>query len=83
MYIHPRPDQELAIQEAIRVGLIENEIDALDIGLESLRHKLTKFGSNNLRHTPQEAATHIRELRKGNSLPDGVTIRDLINEGRA
>ncbi len=25
----------------------------------------------------------IRELRKGNILPEGVTIRDLINEGRA
>lgn len=33
--------------------------------------------------TPQEAAAHIRELRKGNFLPNGVTIYDLINEGRA
>ena len=33
--------------------------------------------------THQEAAAHIRELRKGNFLPDGVTIYDLINEGRA
>lgn len=29
------------------------------------------------------AAARIRELRKGNLLPAGVTIRDLINEGRA
>ncbi len=29
------------------------------------------------------AAERIRELRKGNFLPEGVTIRDLIDEGRA
>jgi predicted DNA-binding protein len=28
------------------------------------------------------AAAQIRELRKGNILPEGVTIRDLITEGR-
>ncbi|MEI6730807.1 MAG: hypothetical protein WCL30_06060 [Pseudomonadota bacterium] len=33
--------------------------------------------------TPQQAAAHIRESRKGNALPKGVTIEDLINEGRA
>ena len=29
------------------------------------------------------AAAQIRKLRKGTLLPEGVTIRDLINEGRA
>ena len=33
-------------------------------------------------HTPAEAAARILELRKGNLLPPGVTIRDLINFGR-
>jgi predicted transcriptional regulator len=33
--------------------------------------------------TPAEAAARIRELRKGNRLPDGDTIKDLINYGRA
>ncbi|MGD0959190.1 MAG: hypothetical protein ABSB19_05220 [Methylomonas sp.] len=42
MNIHPRPDQELAIQEAIRAGLINNEIDALDIGLEILKKILRR-----------------------------------------
>lgn len=83
MNIHPRPDQELAIQEAMKAGLIASEIDALDIGLESLRDKLNKTATDNLRRTPQQAAKHIREQRKGNFLPNGVTIRDLINEGRA
>jgi hypothetical protein len=35
------------------------------------------------RKTPAEAVAHIRELRNGNRLPAGVTIKDLINEGRA
>lgn len=35
------------------------------------------------KHTPAEAAARIRELRKGNRLPDGETVKDLINYGRA
>jgi hypothetical protein len=34
-------------------------------------------------HTPAEAVARILELRKGNRLPEGVTIKDLINYGRA
>jgi hypothetical protein len=34
-------------------------------------------------HTPAEATTRIRELRKGNFLPEGETIEGLINHGRA
>jgi hypothetical protein len=34
-------------------------------------------------HTPAEAAARILELRKGNLLPPGVTIKDLIDFGRA
>jgi predicted transcriptional regulator len=34
-------------------------------------------------HTPAAAAARILELRKGNFLPPGVTIEDLINFGRA
>ncbi len=35
------------------------------------------------RKTPSEAVAHIRQSREGNRLPAGVTIKDLINEGRA
>ena len=34
-------------------------------------------------HAPAEAAARILELRKGNLLPPGMTIEDLINFGRA
>lgn len=33
--------------------------------------------------TPQAAVARILELRKGNRLPEGETIKDLINYGRA
>ncbi len=35
------------------------------------------------KHTPAQAAARIRELRKGNLLPEGETIKHLINYGRA
>ena len=33
--------------------------------------------------TPQQAAARIRELRRGNVLPDGVTLRELMTYRRA
>ncbi len=83
MNISPRPDQELTIQQALKAGLISNEVEILDIGLESLRHKLALCENEVLPCTLREAVEHIRRLRKGNTLPNGVTIRDLIDEGRA
>jgi len=40
MIIHPRPDQEFKIHEAMRSGLIENEAELLDLGFESLQQRL-------------------------------------------
>jgi hypothetical protein len=40
MIIHPRPDQEFKIHEAMRFGLIKNEAELLDIGLEILQQRL-------------------------------------------
>jgi hypothetical protein len=34
-------------------------------------------------HTPAEAAARVLELRKGNMLPEGETIKVLINYGWA
>lgn len=59
-------------------------------GLESLRQGKGLDGEaimakllEQIRHTPAEAAARILELRKGNILPEGETIKDLINHGRA
>lgn len=40
MIIQPRPDQEFKIHEAMRSGLINNEAELLDLGLESLQQRL-------------------------------------------
>ena len=42
------------------------------------RHPLAADSQNGL-----AAAEQLRELRKGTLLPEGVAIRDLINEDRA
>jgi predicted transcriptional regulator len=34
-------------------------------------------------HSPAQAAARIRRLREGTFLPEGETIEDLINYGRA
>lgn len=78
MTLHLRPDQEQRIEEAIRAGLIDSFDQVIEAGLEKFslpRHKTAK--------TAQEAAEHIREARKGNFLPEEMTIRSMINEGRA
>jgi metal-responsive CopG/Arc/MetJ family transcriptional regulator len=35
------------------------------------------------RRSPAEALARMRERRRGNILPDGATIRDLMTHGRA
>ncbi len=63
--------------------LPEKTIEGIATAQMDARHDYLNAIAENSNRTPQEAAAHIRELRKGNTLPDGVTIHDLINEGRA
>jgi hypothetical protein len=52
----------------------------------ALREKSPNIGqisTRKLARTRAEAVAHIREARKGNRLPEGITIRDLIDQGRA
>jgi hypothetical protein len=56
--------------------------DALERYLTDWRNR-TGHGQKKAGKTPVEAAARLRELRKGNVLPDGVTIRDLMTHGRA
>jgi hypothetical protein len=44
MTIHPRPDQETQIQEAMRAGLIRSAEDVIDVGLEHLRERAPSGG---------------------------------------
>jgi hypothetical protein len=39
--IHPRPDQEVKIREALQAGLIKSAEDVIDAGLEHLRDRIS------------------------------------------
>jgi Arc/MetJ-type ribon-helix-helix transcriptional regulator len=82
MTIHVKLETEKLVREALQNGRF-GSVD--EIIVEGVRSRLEKPMPSNgkARKTPAEAVAHIRELRKGNRLPAGVTIKDLINEGRA
>jgi hypothetical protein len=80
MTIRPRLDQKMRIQEAIEVGLVHSAEEIIDAGLEHLS------AGPSAGESPDKvralAAARIRESRKGVTL-GGLTIRALIDEGRA
>ena len=78
MTIHLKPEQERILHDALSQGRFRSLEEALDQAIRSIADL-----QDSRQLTPRAAAEHIRELRKGNVLPAGVTIRDLIDEGRA
>lgn len=56
---------------------------AREVFLRGLKAKATLIASRSRNAQGQEAAARMLELRQNNMLPDGVTIQDLIREGRA
>jgi hypothetical protein len=82
MEIHLAPDQEAHLAAlAASAGRSPDEIvsEAVALWEERQASRLTREP----KHTPAEAAARILELRKGNILPEGETIKSLINFGRA
>ena len=78
MTIHLKPEQERILHDALSQGRFRSLEEALDQAIRSIADV-----EDSPPLTSRAAAEHIRELRKGNVLPAGVTIRDLIDEGRA
>ena len=83
MEIRLAPDQEAHLAAlAARVGR-----SAADLVQQTLteweERQAEREAPTRPQHSPAEAAARIRELRKGNMLPAGATIKDLINYGRA
>ncbi len=72
--IKPEVQAELARQAAARGRVVEAYVASL---LEEAVHLPTGFD----KQRAQAAAERIRELRQGVTL-DGLTIRELIDEGR-
>jgi hypothetical protein len=80
--INLKPETERLVQEELQNGRFHSVDEMIVDGIEARR--VGKPLSRELRRkTPAEAVAHIREIRQGNRLPAGVTIKDLINEGRA
>lgn len=82
MMINVKPETELLVQEELRNGHFHSVDEMIVEGVHA-RREGKPLSHEAGRKTPAEAIAHIRELRRGNRLPAGVTIKDLINEGRA
>jgi hypothetical protein len=72
------PALEALIHERLSNGTFHDVDELLTKALESLPATAPPR-----RKTRAEAIAHIRQSREGNHLPPGVTVKDLINEGRA
>jgi len=82
MTINLKPETERLVREELQNGHFCSVDEMIVEGVQARREG--KLLSREVRRkTPAEAVAHIRELRQGNRLPAGITIKDLINEGRA
>ena len=82
MTINLKPETERLVQEELQNGHFGSVDEMIVEGVQA-RREGKPLSLEARRKTPAEAVAHIRELREGNRLPAGVTIKDLINEGRA
>ncbi len=82
MTINLNPETERLVQEALQNGYFRSVDEMIVEGVQT-RREAKPLSREVKRKTRAEAVAHIRELRQGNRLPAGVTIKDLINEGRA
>lgn len=83
MNVELTPEQKAIVQQAIQSGRITREEDAVheafSLWVERERAETSKPHS---RESARSAAARILALREGNILPEGVTIRSLIDAGR-
>ena len=78
MTINLTPEQERAIQEAIRSGLVRSVDEFIDSALGALSHRNGGFDKAKARL----AGARIREIRKGVQLDlKGMSIRELAHIG--
>ena len=82
MTVNLKPETERLVLEELQNGHFRNVDEIILEGVRA-RREGKPLSSPAVRKTPAEAVAHIRQMRQGNRLPAGVTIKDLINEGRA
>lgn len=81
MTINLKPETEQLVQQELQNGNFRSVDEMIVEGVQARRGG--KLLSSAHRRTAAETVARIRELRQGNRLPAGVTIKDLIDEGRA
>ena len=82
MTVNLKPETEQLVQEHLQNGHFRSVDEMIVEGVQA-RREGKPLSREVARKSPAEAVAHIRKLRRGNWLPAGVTIKDLINEGRA
>lgn len=75
MTVNLTPHAEELLRQLVHGGSPEQVVE------EALERLVAEQESTEKRMTPQEAVDRIRELRKGVTL-SGISVRELINEGR-
>ena len=78
MIITLKPDTERLINEELKRGHYKDAEEVIQRALQTL-HAAHQVSPSQI-HECQEAAAHIRELRKGVTL-GGLNMQDLIHEG--
>jgi Arc/MetJ-type ribon-helix-helix transcriptional regulator len=87
MTVELKPDTERLVREEIQSGHFRSVDEVIIQGIHALREKFKESQMTSAPEKPArtrgDAAAHMRAAGVGNRLPEGVTLRDLINEGRA
>ncbi len=76
MVVDLKPETERLLLEEIQNGQFSSLDEIIESGVSARR-----LGAGPVK-TRAEAVAHIRAIQRRNVLPPGVTIRDLIDEGR-
>jgi len=84
MTITLKPETERLVQEEIRNGHFQNVDELIVKGVQAWRERNPNpLPAEQSRRSAAEIVKRMQEMRKGNRLPAGMTIRGLIDEGRA
>jgi Arc/MetJ-type ribon-helix-helix transcriptional regulator len=81
MILTLNPEHERMVNEELRAGRYSSAEEVIGCALEALREKDLGILLRGEKRDPKRAAARIRERRKGVTL-GGLSIKDLVNEGR-
>lgn len=83
MTIELKPNQARILEDVVQKGCFHSVDEALEEAFRLLSTSRERADSATPRRSPQEAGAHMRELRRGVKFPEGMTIREMLDEGRA